>query len=101
LITIVIIGCIGILQAQTLGFEDSTIFRTTIIYAYAFSLIVVGIIQMPLTRYLADLLYGRDFKMYFPTYIGALILVGVVQFLIGAPCIYWYSDWPEPTNYTP
>ena len=50
---------------------------------------------MPLTRYLADLLYARDFEMYLPTYVGALILIGVVQFLIGAPVIYLLSDWSE------
>ena len=95
LITILVIGTLGFLQTgSAYPFTEIVIFRLTIIYVYAFSLIIVGIIQMPLTRYLADLLFARDTQMYLPTYIGALIVVGLVQSLIGGGAILFFSDWP-------
>jgi len=94
LITILVIGLLGFLQTRAAyPFTQIVIFRLTIIYVYAFSLIIVGIIQMPLTRYLADLLFARDLQMYLPTYIAALIAVGVVQGLIGGTAIFFFSDW--------
>lgn len=93
LITILVIGILGILQASKVPFEESTIFRMTIIYVYAFSLIIVGLIQMPLTRYLADLLFARDFEMYFPTYAAAILLVGGVQAVIGGVAVFGYTEW--------
>jgi polysaccharide biosynthesis protein PelG len=60
---------------------------------YAFSLIVVGLIQMPLTRYLSDLLFTRDFQMYLPTYTAALIVVGIVQLLTGGSAVFLLTDW--------
>ena len=94
LITILVIGVLGMLQTSAAyPFEDVVRFRLTIIYAYAFSLIVVGLLQMPLTRYLADLLFSRDLGLYLPTYVAALIVVGVVQGLIGVLAVSLYSDW--------
>ena len=94
LITILVLGSIGFLQTRAAyPFSQVTVFRLVIIYIYAFSLIVVGLIQMPLTRYLADLLFSRDFPMYLPTYIASLIVVGVVQTLIGAPAVFLFTDW--------
>ena len=94
LITILVIGTMGFLQARTSSpFAQTAVFRLTIVYVYAFSLIVVGLIQMPLTRYLADLLYARDTQMYLPTYTASLMVVGAVQTLIGAPAIFVFSNW--------
>ena len=94
LITIIVIGILGILQTRAAyPFEDIIVFRLTIIYAYAFSLIVVGLVQMPLTRYLADLLFARDVAMYLPTYIASLLVVGVVQAVTGIVAVVWFSDW--------
>lgn len=93
LITILVIGILGILQASKVPFEESTVFRTTIIYVYAFSLITVGLIQMPLTRYLADLLFARDFEMYLPTYAGAMLIVGVIQGVVGGIAVFGFTEW--------
>ena len=94
LITILVLGILGILQSRaSYPFDQIILFRLTIIYVYAFSLIVVGIVQMPLTRYLADLLFAKDIQMYLPTYIAALIAVGVVQTLIGVPAVFLFTDW--------
>ena len=94
LITILVIGILGFIQARAeYPFEEIAVFRLTIIYVYAFSLILVGLLQMPLTRYLADLLFARDVGMYLPTYVASLILVGVVQAVIGLAAVTLWSDW--------
>lgn len=94
LITILVIGILGFLQTRAAyPFKDVATFRLTIIYAYAFSLIVVGIVQMPLTRYLSDLLFSRDLGLYLPTYVASLIVVGVVQGAIGTAAVLFLSDW--------
>lgn len=94
LITILVIGLLSYVQTQaSYPFKDIVVFRLTIIYAYAFSLIVVGLLQMPLTRYLADLLFAKDTHMYLPTYIASLAVVGLIQTLIGGIAIFGFSDW--------
>lgn len=94
LITILVLGALTFMQTGSFfTFRQVAVFRLTIIYVYAFSLIVVGLVQMPLTRYLADLLFSRDFSMYLPTYIAALLLVGAIQLLIAAPAVFLFSDW--------
>jgi len=94
LITILVLGLVSFLQTKaSYPFTQVALFRLTIIYIYAFSLIVVGLIQMPLTRYLADLLFARDLQMYLPTYIAALMVVGLVQSLIGGIAVFLFTDW--------
>jgi len=94
LITILVIGLLGFIQTRSAyPFEEIALFRLTIIYVYAFSLIVVGLLQMPLTRYLADLLFSRDLGMYLPTYAAVLILVGVFQAVTGIAVVLLLSDW--------
>ena len=94
LITILVLGTLTFMHTGSFfTFKQVAVFRLTIIYVYAFSLIVVGLLQMPLTRYLADLLFSRDFQMYLPAYIASLLLVGAIQLLIGAPAVFLFSDW--------
>ncbi len=94
LVTIIVLGLINVVQSHDPGAAaDTTRFRLTIVYCYAFSLILVGIIQMPLTRYLADLLYSRDLQMYLPTFVSAAAIVGTIQALVGIAAVVWLSDW--------
>lgn len=60
------------------------IFRTTIIYFYAFSLILTGLYQMPVTRYLADELYAEKLEKLVPAYIAMLLVVSLGQGLVSA-----------------
>jgi uncharacterized membrane protein len=64
---------------STLDGLEYDIFRTTIIYFYAFSLILTGIYQMPVTRYLADELFSERLKSLVPAYLGMIVLVCIVQ----------------------
>ncbi|PKK89653.1 MAG: hypothetical protein CVV64_13325 [Candidatus Wallbacteria bacterium HGW-Wallbacteria-1] len=93
LVTILVIGLLGAIQLRNIPFIQASTFRITIVYVYAFSLIIVGIFQMPLTRYLADLLYSRDTEMVFPTYTGSVTLIGFIQAALAFPFCFLASGW--------
>ena len=93
LITIVAIGIVGLSQARYLVVSESQVFRITIVYVYTFTLIFLGIFQMPLTRYLADLLFTGNTRLFLPTFIGALLLMGYAQAAFVLPTALYFSGW--------
>lgn len=93
LITIVAIGIVGVVQVGQISSHESEIFRITIVYVYAFTLIFLSIIQMPLTRYLADLLFSGNTRLYLPTYTATLVVLGGFQSLFVLPTCFFFSGW--------
>jgi uncharacterized membrane protein len=80
------ITCLGVLTAlsSTGGAEqDGEIFRTTVVYIFAFSLIFVGIFQLILTRFLADQLYLKDDRALLSAFVACAILVLLGGLLVG------------------
>lgn len=75
--TIAIIGMFSWFTSLT-G-VDYDVFRVSIIYFYAFSLILTGLYQMPLTRYLADELFNEKLEKLVPAYLAMLLVVAVGQ----------------------
>ncbi|MFZ5951240.1 MAG: exopolysaccharide Pel transporter PelG, partial [Candidatus Rifleibacteriota bacterium] len=63
----------------TISGHDYDVFRTSIIYFYAFSLILTGLYQMPLTRYLADELYDEKLDRLVPAYLAMMLIVSLSQ----------------------
>lgn len=60
LMSIFTLSILGLFREQTLSNVEHEVFRSTIIYTYAFSLVFVGFFQLVATRYLADELFlGR------------------------------------------
>jgi hypothetical protein len=59
-------------------------FRALVTYAFAFSLLTVGTVQMALTRRVADLLYLNQHDKLFPALVASIVLVAVVQSLSAA-----------------
>lgn len=92
LITIIVIGTIGFLPGDRIDYTEIIIFRGTVIYIYCFSLIVVGLIQMPLTRYLADIVFEKKMENFLPTYFASLATAGALQipFVLTAA---WFAPW--------
>ena len=76
------ITCLGVLTALNPTGQDvdtdGEIFRTTVVYVFAYSLIFVGFFQLVLTRYLADQLYLKADDAMLPAFVAvaALVLVG-------------------------
>lgn len=75
LMTAICLGILGILRGTSLSNEEHEIFRSTIIYTYAFSLIYIGAIQLVVTRYLADQLYIKNERVTLPTFFTCTVLI--------------------------
>lgn len=60
------------------------LFRGLVTYAFAFSLLVVGLVQMPVTRRLADQLWSRQHERVLPGYVATLVATAGVQVPLGA-----------------
>ncbi|MFQ5507290.1 MAG: exopolysaccharide Pel transporter PelG [Planctomycetota bacterium] len=62
---------------------SSLVFRSIVTYAFAFSLITVGAVQMAVTRWIADLLYKRQYEKILPAFTATFAIVGTVQTVVG------------------
>ena len=68
IISVLVIVIMEIIQYRQITIYEVYVFQATVVYCYAFSLVVIGIFQMPLTRYLADMLYQKKYDEYLPAY---------------------------------
>lgn len=62
-----------------IGNEHSQTFRALVTAAFSYSLLTVGFAQMPLTRYLSDLLYAGRHDEVLPAFAGAALPLGALQ----------------------
>jgi uncharacterized membrane protein len=73
------------LAAPFLGAEGGfPMFRALVTYSFAFSLIIQGIGQMAITRWVADLLYAKKYDRVLPAFAATLLAAGLVHALLGA-----------------
>lgn len=86
LTAVITISLLGGASASYIGKEDRLLLFATITYAFGSSLVVSGVLQMVLTRYLADRLYLGDSAVLSPTCSGILVIGGPV-WLITLPYI--------------
>jgi uncharacterized membrane protein len=82
-----------IIQYRQISIYEVYVFQATVVYCYAFSLIVMGIFQMPLTRYLADMLYQKKYDEYLPAYAGTLVVVGAIQCVLAVAFCFFIRGW--------
>ncbi|MCA9776220.1 MAG: exopolysaccharide Pel transporter PelG [Candidatus Eremiobacteraeota bacterium] len=68
-------------------------FDAYITHVYQVSLITVGFFQFPATRYLADLLYKKEYRQVFPSFHYTLLICLGITSLIGA---FWAFTTPGP-----
>ncbi len=89
IIAIFFIGFINLLNISSLG--EVSKFQIIITYAIAMasSLIVTGILQLPFTRYVADLIYNRQEEEILPSYFGAIFVSWVIGLPIIIPVVLW------------
>ena len=81
ILSVLTLSLLGIITARFLPTEERNLFFATLTYAFAFSLITTGIIQMVTTRYLADKLYLKEMEAFSPTFASVLSIGFGVQFL--------------------
>jgi len=75
LMSIICLGILGLYSQAGLNRHQHELFRATVIYSYAFSLIFVGTLQLVTTRYLADRLYAHDNNVIAATFMSSLLLI--------------------------
>jgi uncharacterized membrane protein len=79
ILTVITLLLLNVAGDGVIGAEDSRNFRALVTNAFALSLLTVGVVQMPVTRHLSDLLYDAKHQEILPTFSAALALTGLVQ----------------------
>ncbi|PLV55726.1 exopolysaccharide Pel transporter PelG [Thermotoga sp. SG1] len=64
-------------------FSPSPFFLGVLTYSLIFSMIVSGGMSFLISRFLADSIYRKDFRRIYESYIGAVLFVFAVSFVIG------------------
>lgn len=94
-ISILAIVLVGFINLAHFG-AQSDVFRFQIVVTYAIafasSLIITGILQLPLTRYIADLIFKKREEEILPSYFGALFLSWVIGLPIVVPFYMWVFE---------
>lgn len=83
LMSIITIFCLSYFLPSNISPGELILFKTTIIYIFAFSLIGVGFLYLSLPRYLSDKLYLKETEAIVPILNSATLLVCILQTIIG------------------
>jgi uncharacterized membrane protein len=84
LMSILCLAALSVFAMPDLQTDGVALFTITTVYCYAFSLITTGVIQLPVTRYVADRLYEKSPGAVTPSFVGVVILVAPIQALTAA-----------------
>jgi len=91
-ISIIAILVVGLINIATFG-SGSDVLRYQVIVTYAFalaaSLVVTGFIQLPFTRYIADLIFAKKEDEVFGNYFGVLLVVFVIEMVLFMPAFHY------------
>src|SRR6056297_2078549 len=87
LMSVLCLAILGLVGANTMGKQAHDIFRTTVVYIYAASLIFVGFFQMVTTRHLADVLFEKSADRIARIYFTAFCLVLCTGFPLGTAAV--------------
>ena len=94
-ISIVAILIVGFLNLAHIGeVQDAFRFQVVITYAIALasSLIITGVLQLPFTRYIADLIFREREEEVLPSYFGAIILAWGLGIIFIVPVYIWVFE---------
>jgi len=91
IMTMIIIGILTYLAPPKVNNDELIVFRASITYIFAFSLVIVGVFHLPLTRYLADRLFEEDLTAFFSAYLDSLLVIVVLATPAGAAFLYYNS----------
>lgn len=95
IISIIAILLVGFINLVNLG-EGSEAFRFQVVVTYAIalasSLIITGVLQLPFTRYIADLIYTNREDEVLPSYFGAIFVSWIFGLPFVIPLYIWMFD---------
>ncbi len=83
LVSVMSLGAVGLIWGDSVDRQRYEIFRTTIIYTYALSLILIGLVQLLTARYLADRYFLGQVRFTRAAYLTVSTLICAV----GWPCV--------------
>jgi uncharacterized membrane protein len=95
LMTILTLTLLNVAGPYLGGAEGYSLFRALVTYAFAFSLILQGIVQMAVTRWVADALYGKRYEDVLPAFAACIAVTGLVHALIGTAFCVWAGFAPR------
>jgi len=94
-ISIIAILLVGFINLASYGAE-SDVYRFQVVITYAIalasSLIITGIVQLPFTRYVADLIFQHKEDKILPSYFGAIFLSWILGLPFVLPFYLWIFD---------
>jgi len=94
-ISILAIVLVGFINLANLG-ETSDAFRFQVVITYAIalasSLIVTGVLQLPFTRYVADLIFNNREDEILPSYFGAIFMAWALGLPFVVPFYIWVFE---------
>ena len=94
-ISIVAILLVGFINLANMGAQsDAFRFQVVVTYAIALasSLIVTGILQLPFTRYVADLIFNKREDEILPSFFGAIFLAWALGLPFVIPLYLWVFE---------
>ena len=82
MLSILTLGLLGVISIAFLPSQARDLLSATVTHSFAISLLTTGLIQMFVTRYLADKLYVNETEAVVPTFVGVLVLASAIQFVL-------------------
>ena len=83
ILSILTLFCLSYFAPENIDAYEIVLFRTIIIYIYAFSLIFIGFVHLVLTRYLADKLFQKEQDALIPAFNTTVLATLVFQSIVG------------------
>ncbi len=83
IVTVLLLTYLHLMSPKGWVEGEYALFRGLVTYAAAFSLIVVGAIQVPMIRHIADQLWSRLHGAVLPGYVAAMAVTGLLQAVVG------------------
>ncbi len=81
LLSILTMALLGVISIAFLPYQERDLIAGTTTHAFALSLVTTGVIQMFVTRFLADKLYVEEPESIAPAYVSVLVISSAAQFL--------------------
>lgn len=88
LMSVLCLAGLGVYSISFLGFEGRQTFASTVVYMYAISLVGTGLIQIAVTRYLADTLYQGERMILAQSFLPVLLVTAAIELPV-AIAVLW------------
>jgi uncharacterized membrane protein len=91
LMSIICLAVLGVVHRMGHDHISHELFRSTITYSYAFSLIFVGILQHVTTRYLADIYYEKKNNKTLSAFLTGMLMLLISGSMFAGICYFFFQ----------